>query len=111
MESDDMALVVVESPYSGDVEANVAYARRCMADCLRRGEAPFLSHLLYTQALDDSVPVERTRGINAGFAWGAMADRCVVYIDRGISFGMKQGIANAERFGIPMEHRSLGESQ
>ena len=46
-----MRFVIVESPYAGDVAANVEYARAAVADCLRRGEAPFASHLLYT--LDD----------------------------------------------------------
>jgi hypothetical protein len=27
-------LVILESPYAGDVEANVAYARRCLRDSL-----------------------------------------------------------------------------
>ena len=40
-----MILVVIESPYAGDVEANVAYAKRCVLDCLRLGEAPYASHL------------------------------------------------------------------
>ena len=39
-------LVILESPYSGDVEANLEYARSCLHDCLERGEAPIASHLL-----------------------------------------------------------------
>ena len=60
-----MRLVYVESPYAGDVERNVQYARACLADCLRRGEAPFASHLLYTQEgiLDDLIEGERMKGI------------------------------------------------
>lgn len=56
-----MILVLLESPYAGNVELNVTYARACMRDCLKRGEAPFASHLLYTQpgVLDDLVPNER----------------------------------------------------
>lgn len=104
-----MRLVIVESPYAGEVERNVAYARAAMADCLRRGEAPLASHLLYTQpgVLDDDVPAERLRGIEAGLAWGAKADATVVYSDLGTSRGMAQGIlqANAER--RPVEYRSL----
>jgi hypothetical protein len=62
--------VILESPYAGDVEANMRYARAAMRDSLMRGEAPFASHLLYTQegVLLDSVPEERTLGIEAGFA-------------------------------------------
>ena len=44
-----MRLVIFESPYAGDVEANTEYARRCVRDSLMRGEAPIASHLLYTQ--------------------------------------------------------------
>ena len=102
-------LVVLESPYAGDVEANLTYLRACMADCLRRGEAPYASHALYTQpgVLDDTIPAERRLGMLAGFAWGALAARCVVYVDRGISNGMREGIARAEANGIGVEHRTL----
>ncbi len=44
-----MKLVILESPYAGHVDANVAYARMAMHDSLLRGEAPIASHLLYTQ--------------------------------------------------------------
>lgn len=46
---ESMKLVIVESPYAGDVKTNVAYARAAIRDCLMRGEAPYASHLLYTQ--------------------------------------------------------------
>lgn len=105
-----MILVLLESPYAGDVSANLAYARRCMRDCLMRGEAPYASHLLYTQegCLDDNVPLERQLGIDAGLLWGANADKTVVYTDRGISRGMRYGIENAHKAGRPVEYRSLG---
>jgi hypothetical protein len=70
-----MRRVVLESPFAGDVEANLKYARECMADCLRRGEAPIASHLLYTQPgiLDDTKPEERKLGMEAGFTWNVLA--------------------------------------
>lgn len=104
-----MRLVIIESPYAGDVEANEAYARRALADCLRRGEAPLASHLLYTQpgVLDDTVPAERTLGIDAGLAWGEHADATVVYADRGVSLGMQVGIDRARAGGRPVEFRYL----
>lgn len=85
-----MKLVIVESPYAGDVEANVAYARLALHDCLMRGEAPIASHLLYTQpgVLDDNDPDERDFGIAAGLAWSRKADYAVFYTDRGWSKGM-----------------------
>lgn len=104
-----MRLVILESPYAGDVDANVAYARRAVRDCLMRGEAPIASHLLYTQPgiLNDLVPAERTLGIEAGLLWGRFAAATVVYADRGISGGMRQGIARAEAEGRPVEYRRL----
>ena len=104
-----MKLVVIESPYAGDVEANVAYAKRCVLDCLRRGEAPYASHLFFTQPglLDDLVPEERKLGIEAGFAWGRAAKIVAIYVDRGISGGMKQGIASASARGAHIEVRAL----
>lgn len=104
-----MRLVIVESPFAGDVEANVAYARRCVRDSLSRGEAPIASHLLYTQPgiLNDLDPKERAWGIDAGLAWRIVADASVVYTDRGISSGMKYGIAAAEVAGIPVEYRQI----
>jgi hypothetical protein len=104
-----MRRVVVESPFAGDVAANLEYARACIRDCLMRGEAPFASHLLYTQAgvLDDTVKVERVHGINAGHAWMHGAQAVVVYTDRGISRGMEQGIRSATINKVPIEYRTL----
>jgi hypothetical protein len=106
-----MKLVVLESPYSGDVTRNEAYARRCLADSLSLGEAPIASHLLYTQpgVLDDTVPAERERGIAAGLAWYRVADSCVVYTDFGISDGMMQGINAAHAADVTVIYRSIGK--
>ena len=103
--------VIIETPYAADtahgVARNVQYARRCMRDSLLRGEAPMMSHLLYTQALDDKVPEEREIGIEAGFRWGAVVEGWVVYTDRGVSGGMEHGINRAAAFGIEVEYRML----
>lgn len=104
-----MRLVIVESPYAGDVEANVEYARACVRDSLSRGEAPIASHLLYTQPgiLDDDDADERQWGIDAGLAWRAVAQGTVVYTDRGITRGMEYGIEAARLAGLPIDYRSL----
>ena len=88
---------------------NKAYARSCMLDSLRRGEAPFASHLLWDQPglLDDDKPDERALGMAAGFAWGDRADLVAVYIDLGISPGMDAGVARAINCGQTVEHRTL----
>lgn len=105
-----MRLVIIESPYAGDIDANVAYARACVRDSLHRGESPIASHLLHTQPgiLDDTVPAERLQGREAGLAWCAVADLMAAYTDRGMSTGMRQAIERAESLGLAVELRTLG---
>lgn len=102
-------LVILESPFAGEVETNIHYARLAVRDSLLRGEAPIASHLLYTQEgiLDDTIPSEREHGIHAGLAWGKVAEKTVVYIDRGISRGMEYGIERAKNEGRVVEFRSI----
>lgn len=104
-------LVIIESPYAGDVERNVSYGLRCLKDSLMRGEAPIASHLLYTLVLDDRDPKQRSIGIDAGLAWRRVADASVVYEDYGISQGMAYGVAMALERGIPVEYRNIGQSE
>lgn len=105
-----MRLVVLESPYAGEVERNIAYAKRCVHDCLIRGEAAIASHLLYTQPgiLDDTDLRERALGMEAGHVWIRRADAVVVYVDYGVSTGMSRGIDRAMNAGVPVERRSIG---
>jgi hypothetical protein len=105
----EMKRVILESPYAGDIERNIKYARMCLHDALHRGEAPFASHLLYTQpdVLVDEIPSERQLGTDAGLAWGAVAELTVVYTDFGISPGMEYGIAAANSLSRPVEYRSI----
>jgi hypothetical protein len=104
-----MRRVILESPYAGDVERNVEYARSALRDSLQRGEAPIASHLLYTQpgVLKDEIEDERALGIDAGLAWGAVAEATVVYVDLGISSGMAYGMERADVDGRPVEFRTL----
>jgi hypothetical protein len=97
--------VVLESPYAAPtpegVAENILYARRCVRDCLARGESPYASHLLLTQpgVLRDEVPEERELGIRAGLAWHSEADYGVAYLDRLLSSGMIRGIDHAVSLG------------
>ena len=102
-----MKTVLLESPYAGDVEANIEYARRCMRDSLDRGEAPMLGHLLYTQVLDDNAPEERNRGIEAHMSWLGRCALVAVYIDYGVSPGMTKAIKAALGCAVPIELRTL----
>ena len=103
--------VQLESPFGAQtadaVAENIAYAYAAMRDSLYRAEAPFASHLLYTQMLNDWDAVERDMGITAGLAIGEFATRTVVYEDLGISRGMQMGVGHALELGRPVEYRRL----
>lgn len=106
--SDKWVTTLVESPYAGDMERNVAYAHRAYGDCLRnRREAPFASHLNYTTALDDDISEERTMGIEAGLALGARLERSAFYVDHGFSTGMRYGLDAAVKAGRPVSFREF----
>jgi hypothetical protein len=101
--------VILETPYRGDIDANISFARACLRDCLLRGESPIASHLLYTQegVLDDNDADQRRLGIKAGLAWVHVADATVVYTDLGITEGMQQGIDFALDAGREVIMRTL----
>lgn len=102
-----MHRVVVESPHAGDIARHTAYLLMCLKDSLKRGEAPFASHALYTSVLDDADPHEREQGIDAGLAWATAADLVAVYTDLGVSPGMLVGIAMHQSRGLPIEYRTV----
>ncbi|WP_200338800.1 DUF7768 domain-containing protein [Rhodovibrio sodomensis] len=123
-----MRPVILESPFAGtsklprflpgflhriarkiDERRNIRYARACLRHALAAGDAPVASHLLYTQpgVLNDDVPAERQWGIDAGLVWRRVARASVVYVDRGVTKGMRYGIEAAEAAGVEIEYRSL----
>ena len=57
--------------------------------------------------LDDTKPYERTLGIEAGLEWGGVAHGVAVYMDRGMSGGMRLGIARHLSLGLKVEERWL----
>jgi hypothetical protein len=112
---DHLVRVGIESPFAAPtpegIEENIAYAKAAVNDSLHRGEAPYASHLFFTQPglLDDTDPDERMLGIMAGKKWEEVADYTAVYVDRGLSKGMRLGIDICKKLGRPIYFRSLGE--
>jgi hypothetical protein len=103
-----MKLVIIESPYAGDIPVNLGYLAECLKDSISRGEAPFASHAIYPLALDDNIKEERIKGIVCGYNWMTRADLVAVYTDLGISPGMTAAIARANDLGLTVEYRVLG---
>lgn len=104
-----MIRVILESPFGADPDRFIPCGRACVADSLKRDEAPMAMHLLYTQpgVLNDRVPTDRAKGMSAAFEWYRAAEKVVVYRDFGISNGMQAGIDLAISYGLPIEYRSL----
>jgi len=108
-----MLRVILESPLSAvtraAIEFNKDYAKRAMRDSLKRGEAPFASHLLFDQPglLDELKGSDRILGMAAGQAWYPVAEKIVVYEDYGISPGMQAGIDFGVKLNLPVEYRRI----
>lgn len=124
-----MRLVIIESPLgtkpdgsrctAEEMAENQRYARACVLDSYKRGEAPAASHVFGPCVLDDTDPEQRRMGMETGFAWAdavAAANRAnllddvpiaAVYVDRGITGGMREGFARHHRNGVELEWRRL----
>ena len=102
---------VIESPFSAPtvdgLVRNVQYTMLAVRDSLNRGEAPYASHLFYTQILDDNNATERQLGMDAGLTICQHADQTAVYVDLGISHGMEYGIEAAKKAGRNVIERRL----
>lgn len=102
---------VIESPFSAPaiegLVRNVQYTMLAVRDSLNRGEAPYASHLFYTQMLDDNNAAERQLGIDAGLTISRHADQTAVYVDLGTSRGMEYGIDSARKVGRNIVRRCL----
>src|SRR4051812_14464173 len=105
-----MKRVVILSPYKGDIAENVEYAWRCVIDSMKRGEAPWASHLFYTQIMEDSDPAQRSLGFACEAVWIRGEIFVAFYLDRGISKGIiktKNMFSKTPKILFPIEMRKI----
>ena len=95
--------VFICSPFAGDVEQNIEYARRYLTFAAQNGAIPFAPHLLYPQALDDSDPEQRKLGLFFGSVFLGKCDELWVFGGR-VSEGMTAEINKARRRGMLMRY-------
>ena len=95
-------LVYIASPYAGDVERNVAFAKEACRYAAAQGYTPVAVHLLYPQFLDDGVPQEREAGLKMGRRVLAACDEFWLCGEK-LSAGMRAEKAEAEKLGIPIQ--------
>lgn len=101
-------LVYIASPLSGDVEANLGFARQACLNAMAQGATPFAPHLLYPQMLDDSNPAQRELGMRMGNQMLGLCDELWLCGDV-ISPGMAKERELAEELDIPVRTVSLEE--
>lgn len=87
-------IVYICSPYAGDIETNVANARRYSRFAVDKGYIPIAPHLLFPQFLNDSDPNERELGL---FFGNAIMSKCseIWVFGSAISNGMAAEIKRA----------------
>lgn len=85
---------------------NINYARLALLNALSRGEAPFASHLLYTQVWSESADL-RDAGIKAGIEAHQVCHTVALYVDLGISKGMQLAADHASLIGVEQARRLI----
>ncbi len=109
-------VVLIETPYSGDIEGNIAFCRKCMLDSWKKKEIPIATHLLWTNFHGDFVADDDKDNTVMGREWALQCgdmlrhkktDLVVFYIDKGWSSGMKHAMEQCLRRNIPREIRYL----
>ncbi len=98
-----MKLIYVASPYAGDIENNVAFAKSACEYVMEQGHAFFAPHLYYTQFLDDSKPAQREIGLEMGIETLKRCDELWLFGDT-ISHGMRKELEFAKKQNIPTFH-------
>lgn len=88
-------IVYISSPFSGDVDGNVAAAQRYSRFAVDKGYIPVAPHLLFPQFLDDNDPKERQLGL---FFGNALMSKCaeIWVFGEVISPGMEAEIRRAK---------------
>lgn len=119
-------VVSIESPYRAATaelqQEHICYAVLAAKHAAKfHGEAPFASHLILTQSVDNGhsfycsddhpephdLGVGRDAAIELTHAARLVCDKIVFYTDYGMSSGMKAAETVAEENGIAVEYRKL----
>ena len=103
-------LIYIASPYAGEIESNIAFAKAACRYTMSEGHTPVAVHLLYPQFLDDGDPAQRAAGLTMGHRVLTACDELWVCGER-ISTGMAHEITEAEKLGIPIREVSAEQIQ
>ena len=104
-----MKLIYVASPFAGDIEKNIEFAKKACRYVMQCGHAFFAPHLLYPTILNDQMPEERSLGIAMGLEALSHVDELWVFGSQD-SDGMKTEIDEAIRLGVPIKRVKMAET-
>ncbi|MGL4792077.1 MAG: DUF4406 domain-containing protein [Anaerotignaceae bacterium] len=96
-----MKIIYVASPYAGDIEKNIEFAKRGCVFVKEQGHTFFCPHLLYPTILNENIPQERQLGLDMGIAMLKCCDELWCFGER-ISQGMANEIEQAQSLNIPI---------
>lgn len=99
-----MRVAYIISPYGGETERNIEYAKQVTKVAINQGYAPITPHLYITQVLDDNNAGERALGLTVGLELLDKVDIAFVGLKYGVSQGMKAEIKKAHKLNIPREY-------
>lgn len=102
----DSKLIYVASPYAGDIEKNVEFAKSACRAVVRAGHVFYAPHLMLPSLYSDDIPDERQISLDIGLYMIPKCDELWVFGTR-ISRGMKGEIEEANRLGIPVRQVDL----
>lgn len=94
-------IVYIASPYAGDIEGNVRFAKAACRLAMEEGSTPVAAHLLYPQMLDDSIPEQRELGIRMGLRLLEACSELWLCGSR-VSDGMQEELKAAWRHRVPV---------
>lgn len=92
-------LVYICSPYRGEIERNLQYAKELTRIALENDFVPITPHLYLTQAVNDEVPEEREKGMAAGKELLKRCKYILIGSKYGFSAGMLEEIEIAQKCG------------
>ena len=96
-------LVFICSPLAGEIETNLANARRYSKFAVEQGAIPLAPHLLFPQFMDDGDKAQRDLGIFFGLVLMGKCDEMWVFGET-ISSGMKIEITKAKKRGLRIRY-------
>ncbi|MBW7573170.1 DUF7768 domain-containing protein [Caproiciproducens faecalis] len=94
-----MKLVYICSPLKGDMQENIKKATAYCAYAAEQGVIPLAPHTIFTQYLDDTVPLQRQKGLMMGMELLKHCSELWVCGDV-VSEGMKREISYAQKHDI-----------